>query len=154
LPFVRVPLKSLKPSVIPAQPTTLGEHLAARRRALGITQPQAAAVLKVSPETVLHWEKDTRVPPDTYWPTILSYLGYDPYALTEAATLADKLKAWRRVRGLSIKKAARSLGVDEGTWSQWEEGLPPKQRAHQAAVCQILALSTPGNSSLESRIPR
>lgn len=96
-------------------------------------------MLKVSPETVLHWEKDTRVPPDTYWPTILSYLGYDPYALTETATLADKLKAWRRVRGLSIKKAARSLGVDEGTWAGWEKGQSLKQRDHKAIVAALLA---------------
>lgn len=95
-------------------------------------------MLKVSPETVLHWEKDTHVPPDTYWPTILSYLGYDPHAPTETATLADGLKAWRRVRGLSIKQAARSQGVDEGTWSQWEKGRSLKLQAHKTIVWRML----------------
>lgn len=103
-------------------------------------------MLKVSPETVLHWEKDKRVPPDKYWPTILSYLGYDPFAPTDNALIADKLKAWRRVRGLSIKQAARAVRINADTWSQWEKGVPPKYKGHKELVGRILSDPAPTNT--------
>lgn len=36
--------------------------------------------------------------------------------------LPGRLLAKRRAMGWSIKKAARHLGVDEGTWGDWERG--------------------------------
>lgn len=34
----------------------------------------------------------------------------------------EKLRAWRDRTGLSQSKAARLLGVAQGTWSAWEDG--------------------------------
>ena len=73
-----VTLKALKPKDYPEHPRTLGEHLVARRRSLGLYQKDVALLLGVGPETVLHWEKGQTSPPDRSWPSIIRFLGYDP----------------------------------------------------------------------------
>ncbi|MBL8300854.1 MAG: helix-turn-helix domain-containing protein [Rhodanobacteraceae bacterium] len=104
----------------------------AKRQGLGLTQKEAAKLLQVGAETVLHWEKDQTTPPDASWPTILQFLGYDPHP--EPTSLPERLKAVRRQNGWSIKRAARFLGVDEGTWAGWESGRAPRRRhAHLVA---------------------
>ena len=51
---------------------------------------------------------------------IIQYLGYEPWPVP--SSLPDKLISERRRRGLSVKRAARQMGVDEGTWTRWERG--------------------------------
>ena len=117
MPYVRVRLKSLKPQ---ANPRTFGDHLRVGRQALGLRQKEAAALLGVGPETILHWEKGQTAPPDRAWPAILAFLGYDPHP--KPRTLPERLRALRRSNGWSIKQAARASGVDERTWAGWECG--------------------------------
>jgi DNA-binding transcriptional regulator YiaG len=40
----------------------------------------------------------------------------------ESKTLPEQLVSQRRRLGLSVKKAAKKIGVDEGTFSRWERG--------------------------------
>jgi len=54
-------------------------------------------------------------------PKIIEYLGRDPFEM-HAENLADKIKDYRRVRGLSQKKLAGFLGVDQTTLAGWERG--------------------------------
>ena len=51
-------------------------------------------------------------------PGIIGFLGYNP--LPEATTLTRKLVRHRTSLGMSKKKAAAALGVDQGTLARWE----------------------------------
>jgi len=72
-------------------------------------------------------------------PTILEYLGYDPFP--EPVTLSQRLVAKRRQKGWSIKEAAGVLGVDPSSWGNWECGHMILYRQHRALVAQLLDLS-------------
>ncbi len=111
-------LKCLKPKEPNLEPKTLGEHIRKRRLGLGLTQKQAADRLGITEVTVLHWEKGQTEPSIVAMPRILSFLGHDPFP--EPNNLSERLLAVRRANGWTIKEAARQLGVDEGTWGEWE----------------------------------
>jgi DNA-binding transcriptional regulator YiaG len=54
--LIRLRLKALKPTGIPKDPQTLGEHIKKRRLELGLTQGEASAQIGVSPWNILNWE--------------------------------------------------------------------------------------------------
>lgn len=118
-----VTLKCLKPNGIPVDPQTLGEHVKARRLALTLYQRDVALLLKVSPETVLHWEKGNTEPPVASMPALLKFLGYDPFP--EPKALSERLFVKRRAMGWSIQEAARNFGVDPGTCNRLTNRILP-----------------------------
>lgn len=88
----------------------------------------AASLAGVDPKTWMWWERDEHEPSVHQFPAIIRYLGYEPWP--EAVTLGEKLLAQRRLHGLSIKRAAAVLGVDEETLSRWKRGeWKPKRRS-------------------------
>lgn len=80
LPFVPIQLKAKKPEPFPETPRTLGEHLKRCRLTRKLTQKQAAKLLGVCSNTVLHWEKNQTSPPSASIPAILAFLEYDPFS--------------------------------------------------------------------------
>lgn len=116
-------VKALKPKPFPENPKTIGEHLKRARLLRGLTQKQTAAELRVDETTVLHWEKGRTEPQTKDYPAILSFLGYDPSPAP--ITLPERMLAFRRARGWTLKQAATALGVNEATWGQWERGDQP-----------------------------
>ncbi len=52
----------------------------------------------------------------------------------DQGTLAGRLIAKRRELGLSQREAARSVGIDPGTWAGWELGAKIGREAHRRAV--------------------
>ena len=139
LPGVAVTLKALKPKDYPEHPRTLGEHLLARRRSLGLYQRDVAQLLGVSPDTVLHWEKSQTSPPDRFWLSIIGFLGYEPWPQPE--TLGEQMAAFRRRQGWSIRHAAENVGVDETTWADWERGRTVLYREHRTMLAKLLCES-------------
>jgi transcriptional regulator with XRE-family HTH domain len=68
-------------------------------------------------------------------PAVIRFLGYNP--LQAPTTIAERLKAKRRELGWTQKTAARKLGVNPCTWSDWERGrviLPSKKARNCATV--------------------
>ena len=61
-------------------------------------------------------------------PKIIEFLGRDPFE-KEAENLGDRIREYRRVQGLSQKKLAQLLKIDESTIGNWEkdENLPLKR---------------------------
>jgi len=57
----------------------------------------------------------------TQIPKIIEFLGRDPFE-NKADSLAERIKDFRRVRGLSRKKLADQLGIDPSTLEGWETG--------------------------------
>ncbi len=78
-----------------------------------------ARQLHVGEWTYLLWEHDRTLPNIRMWPTMIRSLGYCPFP--KPKTMSDRLNAFRRLRGLSIKELARRLGVDEGTLAKWQK---------------------------------
>jgi hypothetical protein len=66
------------------------------------------------------WERGVREPREPSWPSIVAYSGREPWR--EPQSLAERLLAERRRRGLFIFEAAAIAGVDESTFSFWESG--------------------------------
>ncbi len=114
------------------------EHVRKRRLELRLTQKQAAERLGVNAWTILNWEKDHTEPPIESMPAIIRFLGYDPFP--EPKNIPERLLAKRRAKGWSIREAARRLGVDEGTWGDWEQGGVILYRNHRLLVARLLDL--------------
>jgi transcriptional regulator with XRE-family HTH domain len=82
-------------------------------------QREVSERLRVSVNTVLNWETGKTEPLVEFMPAIIPFLGYDPFP--EPTTLSERMLAKRRLMGWSIKEAAQRLGVDDGTWGEWEK---------------------------------
>lgn len=131
-------LKALRPLPYPREPITLGEHLRKRRGELGLQQRDVARQVGVNASTILNWETGRTTPPIRHLPLIIEFLGYDPWPLPKS--LAEQLQAKRRQLGLSRKRAARCLGVDEGTLVRWEERICKPKGQHLAWITDFLAM--------------
>lgn len=118
-PLVPLSLRFVRPKAYPAEPKTLGERLLKRRMEQGLTQAQVGQELRTDEWTVGNWEKDRTFPAVRYFPAIFRFLGYDPFPAP--ITLSEKLLAKRRALGLSVKRAAAQIGLDEGTFARWEK---------------------------------
>jgi transcriptional regulator with XRE-family HTH domain len=110
----------MKPEILDQQGSTLGGQLRRRRLGLRLRQNDAARLLGVDPNSLMRWERDEREPADRFFPAIITFLGFEPWPVSQ--TLAEALRAERRRRGLAIASAAALVGVDEGTWQRWEHG--------------------------------
>jgi DNA-binding transcriptional regulator YiaG len=104
---------------------------------LGLTQYQVSLQLLTTVETILLWEKHRATPSARYYPAIFRFLGFDPFP--SPTTLPEQIASKRRILGLSIRDAAKLVGVDEGTFSRWESG-EWKPRMSGDAVRHFLAL--------------
>lgn len=98
----------------------MGDHLNKRRLELGLFQRDVASRVGVNESTVLNWESNACAPAIRFIPRIIAFLGYDPYPAPEL--LPDQLLAQRRHLGLSRRRMAKELAVDEGTLARWENG--------------------------------
>lgn len=113
-------LKSPRPDAAAEQGESLGAHLLRRRRELRLRRIDVAAILDVDPKTLMWWERDERLPYVHAYPSLIAFLGYEPWG--EPATLGAALLAERRRQGASVERAALALNVDPGTWLRWESG--------------------------------
>jgi transcriptional regulator with XRE-family HTH domain len=115
----------------------MGDHIRRRRLMLAITQEQAAARLGVNAWTIHNWETGETKPAIQFIPALVGFLGYDPEPV-DRGTLAGRLVAKRRELGFSQRVAARSLGIDPGTWAGWELGARIAREAHRRTVARFL----------------
>lgn len=101
-------------------------------------QRKVAELLHVNTWTILNWEKGRTEPPIGSIPAIVKFLDYDPFPVP--ITTSQLLVARRRETGLSIRDAAKAVGVDPGTWGNWERGQTILYRKHRALVAKFLGL--------------
>jgi DNA-binding XRE family transcriptional regulator len=86
---------------------------------LGLHQTDAAKKIGVTASTICNCESGRVTDPEIrHGPGIVSFLGYVP--MERPSTLTAQLRAFRFIRGLSQRKAARKIGVDPTTWMHWE----------------------------------
>lgn len=53
-------------------------------------------------------------------PRIIEFLGYVPQDLFTAKSLADQIRVYRHIHGLSQKELANQMDVDPSTIMDWE----------------------------------
>jgi len=69
---------------------------------------------------VCHWETGRSQPKPYLMPRVIAFLGYALW--TAPATFGEWLLLARRANGLSRKRLAEGLGVDESAVFRWESG--------------------------------
>jgi len=82
------------------------------------------------------WETNRRQPKAYLVPQVINFLGYAPW------TAPDGFGAWlrqaRRALGLSRRKLAARLSVDESTVFRWEAGQGSPARAVRRRLLRVL----------------
>lgn len=111
-------------------------QLRRRRRELHLRRIDVAALLGTSWKSLMWWEQDEREPFSRFYPSIIRFLGCEPWP--EPTTLGERLLAERRRRGFTIQEAAETIGVDEGTYGRWESGEWKPQPRSVALVASFL----------------
>jgi transcriptional regulator with XRE-family HTH domain len=87
---------------------------------LGLLQKQVAEQIGVDATTIWNWECHESSPQIHVIPTVIRFLGYDPFL--PARSFAEILKATRRELGLSQTLMAERIGIDPVTLRNWENG--------------------------------
>jgi transcriptional regulator with XRE-family HTH domain len=120
LPFCHLRLTAKKPvnKGYPRELKTIGDHIRKHRLDRGLQQNQVALLICVDKTTIMNWERGHRTPALRHIPEIIRFLGYLPFAVGDS--LPERLRSYRRVHGISRKKLARMLKVDEATPWRWE----------------------------------
>ena len=111
-----------------------------RRKALGLNKRQVAEMLGVHRDMIGRWESGRHGPRVKYGPTIIRFLGGDDWLPT--ASLADRLRRFRMMRGWSQESLGVYLKCDERSVRDWEGGKPPspaQATAVEARLTEIVA---------------
>lgn len=137
LPNIPVHLVVTKPELTVNLGDDLGSCLRQRRRELGLSQPDAAKAIGVCKASIWNWENGRAEPDDSLLPAIIAFLGREPWP--EPQTLAARLRAERRRRGMTIRDAARVMKVAHGSLSNWERGVTTPVNANRMPVTAFLS---------------
>ena len=97
---------------------TVGDHLRARRKVLGLTQADAAKRIGVVRDAVAKWEMGLRKLDRRNMPSVIRFLGYDPQP--PATTFGELIGRTRRTLGLNQTGIAKALGVPTQSLRMWE----------------------------------
>ena len=139
LPFCSITLTAPKPSKIPQNPQTIGDHIRKRRLELGLTQAQVAIIVGVTESTVTNWEKNRTRPVLKPIPEIIKFLEYSP-ASTNPKTLGERIFEYRRTFGVSQKEMARRIGIDPTTLSRIERNRGKRLSSVEKKIADFFAL--------------
>jgi transcriptional regulator with XRE-family HTH domain len=136
-----LPLKAKKPVSREKYPDfmrTLGDWIKVRRLDLKLTKRQLSLRLNVSDVTIYLWEKNQVKPSLAQIPKIIEFLGRDPFE-KKTVNLGEKIREYRRVHGLTQKKLAEQLAVDQTTLAGWERGehRPSKRLFDRSSLISI-----------------
>lgn len=110
----------MKPEIVVDQTNAIGAWLRRACKERGLHPRDAASLTFVTESSFRRWESGAQEPADRHYPAIIAFLGQEPWEAP--LTLAQKLRAERRRRGLSLDRAAAAMGVDEQTYWRWENG--------------------------------
>lgn len=106
-------------------PVTLGEHLKKRRLDLELLQAEAAKAAGIPLGSFKPWEQDDYPPRVELWPSIITFLGYDPRPVP--SEFGERLAWFRHRIGLGQRAMAKALRTSVTTFWEWENcgSLPP-----------------------------
>ena len=104
---------------------TLGKRLKKARLKLRLSQEKLAKECGLSSGAIAGYEYDTIYPSKDALIKLgkiidLDYLCCDEYTKFILSDYVSLLKKWRKDNNLSVRKAARILGIPSSTYSSWE----------------------------------
>jgi transcriptional regulator with XRE-family HTH domain len=139
LPFCSVVLRAQKPlpEGYPANPKIIGEHIRKRRLDLRLSQKEVGEAIGVAMETVRQWESGRNSPAVRLMPKVVAFLGHPPVVDTGKIDGA-RIKACRKLLGLTGQEAAERLGICASTLSSWENGEAIKKRSYASAIESLI----------------
>lgn len=97
-------------------------------------------MIRCDEATITNWELNRVQPALQFLPRIVKFLGYDPFACSEAGTLAEEIKRHRQRLGLSQKKLAKLLGTDPSNIAAWETGRHKPTKNSLTLINEVLEL--------------
>jgi len=106
----------------PAVLKSLGDHIKERRLDLGLQKKELARQLRVDETTIHNWEDKGATPALRFIPRIVDFVGYDPNDNGAPDSISETLRVRRRRLGLSQKKLALLLGINQSSIAGWERG--------------------------------
>lgn len=77
---------------------------------LGLSQSKLGRIFRISKDCVTNWENGRNAPLISYYPRIISFLGYNPF-LDDKSTLGNAIFAYRCENGLSAKSLGAAIGI-------------------------------------------
>jgi transcriptional regulator with XRE-family HTH domain len=117
---------------------TWGDYIKTQRLDLKLTKRQLSLKFHVDDTTIYLWERNKVRPSPAQIPKIIEFLGRDPFE-KKTDNLADRIKDYRRIRGLSRKKLAEQLGIDLSTLKGWETGKHQQSKRFQERVLNLIS---------------
>ena len=118
--------------------SSLGLHIKKKRLDLRLRQKDVALLVGVTEESIMHWETNRYPPQLQFYPGIIKFLGYNPFAV-DAEKLGGRIKNYRIEHGLSHKKMGRIVGVDGATISTWETAKHEPQGTNLTRLNELLS---------------
>ena len=92
----------------------------------------------------MNWERNYRTPKIQSFPKIVDFLGYVPFTMGES--FPEKLKAYRKLHGLTQQQLADVLSVVLPTVQTWEAGIhqpmPKMQERVEKTLDEVAAVVT------------
>jgi transcriptional regulator with XRE-family HTH domain len=143
LPFCHVTLSTKKPQseAYPKVLITIGDHLRKKRLDLNLLQKEVAVTIGVDTCTIANWEKNRSSPQLHLLPRVLRFLGYTPFSGGVGTELGERIRAYRRSRGMTQKGLAKELGIDPTTLARWERGqIQTKGKRTKEAAARLLSM--------------
>lgn len=125
----------------PTKLLTWGDHIKKRRVDLKLCKTEAAEIIGSNEWTIRNWEEDRHEIRISFYPKIISFLGYHPFS-ENPETVQDLIRIHKEKTGLSFKKLARKIGVDEASVKRFAENGGSKfQRMRKAMLTEIPELN-------------
>lgn len=123
---------------------------------LKLTKRQLSLKFHVDDTAIYLWEKDHVRPSLAQVPKIIEFVGHDPFE-KEPESLGARIREYRRIHGLTHKKLAEQLGVDQTSLPGWERGKyePSRRfldRLSKLGISSANGINRPNFSLLDSFI--
>ena len=106
----------------PSALTTLGDHIRKVRLDRGLLQKDVAKIIKVDVMTITNWENNRSHPMVRYVPRIIVFLSYEPNLNDAPSEWGKFILEYRISNGITQKKMAQLIGIDDRTLSKFEKG--------------------------------
>jgi transcriptional regulator with XRE-family HTH domain len=85
-------------------------------------QKEVAMQIGVVDECIWSWENNRSIPHIQHIPKIIEFLGYIPFDCPDSIDTLEKLKWFKKIRGLSFDRLGALMGRDPEQLQQWFKG--------------------------------
>jgi transcriptional regulator with XRE-family HTH domain len=99
-----------------------------------LSQGLVAEFFGVSYHAISDWEANVVSPAVKSMPKVIEFLGYVPFNDLSEMSEGERIRASRKLLGLTRDEAARQLGICPTTLSSWENGRGIRKKSYMRAL--------------------